>query len=404
MMGISTQTITVDLSKQLTRPQVVRLGQGDKRGTTLVADIYENGVAYNLNGKTARFSMRAPDGTASYSVIASSYSGNKATFDIDETYAASIAGKTDTAYIEVLSGSTVICSTSRITVVVYRSASQGLPVSGAYSDALEEAIAAANTATAEVREAMGDISELAVPLMSANTRGGAKLGSGLAVSDGALSVSPIPNASIDSVASGDSQTGAQSLSLTGLSRLWAKMRAAFAAMSHVHSADDVTSGTLPVARGGTGVAALNTPQFRNAIGLGIYASLTNQSTSLTLTTSAQKVPLHGSFAQYGGCSESGNGIKVPVAGVYLITGLAYFTTGFAESDMIHADLRKNGSSLGDSICRTYLASAYQSLAAPTRIVSLAANDIITLHAWNQTAARGTVESRNGHGIMLVKIA
>lgn len=269
-MGISTQTITVDLSKQPTRPQVVRLGQGDKRGTTLVADVYDNGVAYNLTGKTARFSMRAPDGASSYSVAASSCSGNKATFSIDETYAASIAGKTDTAYIEVLSGSTVICSTSRITVIVLRSASQGLPVAGAYSDALEEAIAAANTATAEVREAMGDISELAVPLMSADTRGGAKLGSGLAVSDGALSVSPIPDASIDSVASGDSRTGAQSLSLTGLSRLWAKMRAAFAAMSHVHSADDVTSGTLPVARGGT--SGTTPADARAALGLGSLAT------------------------------------------------------------------------------------------------------------------------------------
>lgn len=148
----------------------------------------------------------------------------------------------------------------------------------------------------------------------------------------------------------------------------------------------------------------NAPQFRNAIGLGIYASLMNQSSSLTLTTSSQKVPLHGSFSQYGGCSESSNGIKVPVAGVYLITGLAYFTTGFAVNDIIHIELRKNDSSLGDSSCRVYLASAQQSFSTPTQIVSLAANDVITLHAWNQTAARGTVANRNGHGITLVKIA
>ena len=148
----------------------------------------------------------------------------------------------------------------------------------------------------------------------------------------------------------------------------------------------------------------NAPQFRTAIGLGIYASLTNQSANLALTTSAQKVPLHGTFAQYGGCSESSNGIKVPVAGVYLITGLAYFTTGFAVNDIIHIELRKNGSSLGDSLCRVYLASAQQSFSTPTQIVSLAANDVITLHAWNQTAARGTVANRNGHGITLVKIA
>ena len=397
-MGISTQTITVDLSKQLTRPQVVRLGQGDKLGTTLVADVYDNGAAYNLTGKTARFSMRAPDGSSSYSVASSSTSGNKATFDIDETYAASIAGKTDTAYVEVLSGSTVICSTSRITVVVYRSASQGLPVSGAYSDALEEAIAAANTATAEVREAMGDISELAVPLMSADTRGGAKLGSGLAVVDGALGVDlSNVDTGVLPVAHGGTGLAASPSALVDLAS------SAAANMMQASPRPGVT-GTLPVAHGGTGVTTLNTPQFRTAIGLGIYASLTNQSAALNLTTSAQKVPLHGTFAQYGGCSESSNGIKVPVAGVYLITGLVYFTTGFAENDMIHVELQKNGSPLCNSLCRVCLADAYQSFDAPTQIASLAANDVITLHAWNQTAARGTVSNRNGHGIMLVKIA
>ena len=288
-MGISTQTITVDLSKQPTRPQVVRLGQGDKRGTTLVADIYENGVAYNLNGKTARFAMRAPDGASSYSVAASSYSNNKATFDIDETYAASIAGKTDTAYIEILSGSTVICSTSRITVIVLRSASQGLPVSGAYSDTLIEAISSAqsaassansaasnantkatraenaataannatqnantakdaanaaataantaagsantaaetaniakdaanaaataantaagsaNAATSEANaaiEAMGDISELAVPEMTANIRGGAKVGGSTQVVDEKLEIKLSESSTGTSVATG----------------------------------------------------------------------------------------------------------------------------------------------------------------------------------------------------------
>lgn len=351
-MGISTQYVSVDITKK-TAPQIIRLGQGDKNGTTIAAKIYNDGAEYSMSGKTARFCMRTPDGKASYSVNSSSTSGNSVSFNINEQYAASVAGKTDVAYIEVLSGSTVICSTSRISVVVYRSASEGLPVSGAYSDALEEAIhsastaassansaasnantkatraenaataasnaaqsanaakdaanaaasaattaagsattaaeaatsakdaanaaataantaaGSANAATSEANaaiEAMGDISELAVPLMSADTRGGAKLGSGLAVSDGALSVSPIPDASIDSVASGDSQAGAQSLSLTGLSRLWAKMRSAFAAMSHVHSADDVTSGTLPVARGGTGVSTAAAERERLGLG------------------------------------------------------------------------------------------------------------------------------------------
>jgi hypothetical protein len=273
-MGISTQYVSVDITKK-TAPQIIRLGQGDKNGTTISARIYNDGAEYSMSGKTARFCMRTPDGKASYSVNSSSTSGNVVSFNINEQYAASVAGKTDVAYIEVLSGSTVICSTSRISVVVYRSASEGLPVAGAYSDSLSEAISsaqsaassansaasnanskatraenaaaaannatqsantakdaanaaasaantaagAANTAASEATsakdaanaaataantaagsanaatseanaaiEAMGDISELAVPEMTSNVRGGAKLGTGLSVVDGTLNV------------------------------------------------------------------------------------------------------------------------------------------------------------------------------------------------------------------------
>lgn len=65
---------------------------------------------------------------------------------------------------------------------------------------------------------------------------------------------------IDSVAGGASEQGDSVLSLTGLTYLWAKLKAAFAPLAHKHAASDVTSGTLsadrlptvPVARGGTG--------------------------------------------------------------------------------------------------------------------------------------------------------
>ena len=67
-----------------------------------------------------------------------------------------------------------------------------------------------------------------------------------------LEARPISTDEIDEVASGRAPSGASVLSLTGLTYLWAKLKAAFAALSHKHSAADVTSGTLPVARGGTG--------------------------------------------------------------------------------------------------------------------------------------------------------
>lgn len=65
---------------------------------------------------------------------------------------------------------------------------------------------------------------------------------------------------IDSVLADGSPQGEQVLNLTGLSYLWAKLKAwatgAFAALSHKHAAADVTSGTLPLSRGGTGTASL----------------------------------------------------------------------------------------------------------------------------------------------------
>lgn len=72
---------------------------------------------------------------------------------------------------------------------------------------------------------------------------------------------------VDSVVADASPQGEQVLNLTGLSYLWAKLKSwatsAFAALTHQHSAADVTSGTLaadrlpvvPVTKGGTGATS-----------------------------------------------------------------------------------------------------------------------------------------------------
>ena len=62
---------------------------------------------------------------------------------------------------------------------------------------------------------------------------------------------------VDAVVADGAPQGEQVLNLTGLSYLWAKLKAAFSAIGHKHSATDVTSGTLPIARGGTGTASLS---------------------------------------------------------------------------------------------------------------------------------------------------
>lgn len=375
-MGISTQYVSVDITKK-TAPQIIRLGQGDKNGTTIAARIYNDGAEYSMSGKTARFCMRTPDGKASYSVNSSSTSGNSVSFNINEQYAASVAGKTDVAYIEVLSGSTVICSTSRISVVVYRSASEGLPVSGAYSDALEEAISSAqsaassansaasnantkatraenaateannaaasantakdaanaaasaattaagsantaaeaansakdaantaataantaadsaNAATSEANaaiEAMGDISELAVPEMTANVRGGAKLGTGLAVVDGALGVD------LSNVNTGVLPVAHGGTGLTASPSTLVDLASSTAADIMQASPRPGVTGTLPVANGGTG--ATTAEEARTALGLGSLATRS----SLDLVSLAEDGSARDSSARSSGAN------------------------------------------------------------------------------------------------------
>lgn len=208
-MAIDTQRVSLDISKQPTL-QVVRLGQGDANGTTLVCTIYDEGQAYDLTGKSVRLRIQLPGGYAEYHVDGT-VSGSEATFQVDEAYAASVAGITDNAYVEVLQGTTVVCSTSRFRVVVLQSAYEGTDPAHIWDNgvsaflqsanaqvreltqeatqAITEAANAESSAAAELDaalDALGDISEIAVPLMSTTTRGGAKLGSGLAVTDGKL--------------------------------------------------------------------------------------------------------------------------------------------------------------------------------------------------------------------------
>ena len=178
------QHLVLDVSKEPSVRPVLYLGQGDKHGTTLVAEIYDNGIPLSVSsGYGARFEMRLPDSDTYYSVDGT-LSGNVATIDIDETYAGAIAGKTNIAYIDIYSGTTVICSTNRINVVVLRSAQDGADPSTAYSNGIIEATARANDAA----EAAEGVVLQAVPLMSATVRGGAQLGDGLVIEDGKLSV------------------------------------------------------------------------------------------------------------------------------------------------------------------------------------------------------------------------
>ena len=252
-MSLNVQEVSLDITRRPT-PQQVTLGQGDANATTLIVKVYDTGDEYDLDAYGVRLATRLPNSDNYYGVNGTAQ-GNVATFEIDETYAAATHGFDGYGYVEVLDGDTVICSTSRFQLVVLRSAEDGADPSTAYSngirEATERAIAAAEAAEGVVLQD--------VPTMSALIKGGALLGSGLEVEDQALSVSPVTTAQVDGIMADTAVTGDESLSATGLAYFWGKLKAwalgAFAALAHTHAASDVTSGTLPVARGGTGLAS-----------------------------------------------------------------------------------------------------------------------------------------------------
>ena len=196
--------------------------------------------------------MHLPGSDTYYGVDGTS-SGNVATFDIDETYAATSYGADGFGYVDVMNGETVICSTSRFQLVVLRSAEDDADPSTAYSngirEATERAIAAAEAAEGVVLQD--------VPLMSATIRGGAQLGSGLSITDGVLSVdgATIDIPTMAANVKGGAKLGS-GLDVTNdvLSVDITPSDIGAANATHTHAASDVTSGEIPIAHGGTGAA------------------------------------------------------------------------------------------------------------------------------------------------------
>ena len=188
------QIIHLDVSKRPDASQTIRVGQGDRGGTTILADIYDNDEAMSLTGYTVRFLMRLPDGSHYMRDQNVTVSGNRATYVVDEDHMCAVAGYTDCAYFEIAQGSLVVASTQRFRIEVLRSALDGSSMGESYDTAVEEAIRRANEAAEAAEEAAGGT----IPLMNATTRGGAKLGDGLAVgSDERLSVVALTSSEIE---------------------------------------------------------------------------------------------------------------------------------------------------------------------------------------------------------------
>ena len=149
---MNTFELSLDLDKSVGAKQWITLRQGDKRGTTLQATLYDHGVLVS-GSYTCRVSIRHPNRDTYYRETAT-YSNGVATVTIDETSAASVVGVTE-GYFELLQGSTLIASTESFGVRVLQSATDGATVGPPYDSAIEDALA-------ELDEATGRISQMVV--------------------------------------------------------------------------------------------------------------------------------------------------------------------------------------------------------------------------------------------------
>lgn len=252
-MSLDVQSISLDISKQPT-PQQVRLGQGDSNATQLIVSVFDDGEVYSMDDYSVRLAMRLPNSDNYYEAQGTA-AGNVATFDIDETYAATSYGIDGFGYVDVLDGETIICSTSRFQLVVLRDAQDGADPSTAYSngiiEATERAIAAAEAAEGVVLQD--------VPTMSATIKGGAKLGSGLSVADDTLSLSDESFTTAEKTKLAGIEDGANNYELPTMgasTKGGAKLGAGLSVASDVLSVDasSIDTGALPVAHGGTGAS------------------------------------------------------------------------------------------------------------------------------------------------------
>ena len=115
----------------------ITLRQGDKRGCTVVAELYDHGTRFTEAGYTAYFVMGLPD-REHYYREAATYSAGTATIIIDESLAASVAGDT-VAYFELTKGGATY-STQGIKVSVLKDARADKTPGETYDSRIEQAI------------------------------------------------------------------------------------------------------------------------------------------------------------------------------------------------------------------------------------------------------------------------
>lgn len=165
---MNTQTLELDLSKEGLGTNLLRVGQGDKGGTTLKALIFDGGAEVTLSGYTAYLEVLLPNRTTYYRAAAS-VSGNAATVTVDESKLCQIAGYTDEAYFTFEKSGTRY-STERFAIEILRSATEGQQPAQSYDDAIDNLISRGATAANAANAAASSANQAASAANSAAAR------------------------------------------------------------------------------------------------------------------------------------------------------------------------------------------------------------------------------------------
>lgn len=150
---MNTHTLELDLSKDGLGAGLVRVGQGDKHGTTIKALIYDGGAEAALTGFTAYLEVLLPDKRHYYRAVAA-ISGNAATVTVDENKLCSVAGYTDEAYF-AFEKDGVRYSTERFAVEILRCVTEGQQPAQSWDDAIDNLISRGNEAVSAANAAAG---------------------------------------------------------------------------------------------------------------------------------------------------------------------------------------------------------------------------------------------------------
>lgn len=155
---MNAQRLILDLNKSSVSRGRVTIAQCDHDGTTVEAEIYDNGVALDTSGLSAYLVMRLPDGRHYYRVSAT-LDGHVATALVDEAYAAVVVGTTEIAYFELV-GSGDVYSTSRFGVRVLPSATADATVPESWDGEVERLIQQLDDMAESSRVIIGDLTTL----------------------------------------------------------------------------------------------------------------------------------------------------------------------------------------------------------------------------------------------------